>query len=119
RLVDVDDLVEQVQALDLAVRRHLVRGAVDLVGRQREQGVVDQGRLAGAGHAGYAGHQPRRDLQVDVLEVVAAGPAQAQGHLRVRLVAPGRDLDLPLAGQVLAGQRARRAHQVLQGALAD
>ena len=119
RLVDVDHLVEQVQALDLAVRRGLVRGTVDLVGGQRVQGVVDQGRLARTGHAGDAGHQPGGDLQVHVLEVVARGAAQAEGHLRVGLVALVGHLDHAPARQVLAGDRARGLEDVGQAALAD
>src|SRR5690606_23332482 len=94
RLVDVHDLVEQVQAFDRAVRRGLVRGAVDLVGGQCVQRVVDQGRLARAGYAGDRGEQAGRDREVDVLQVIAAGAFDPQGELRVGAVAAGRHFDL-------------------------
>ena len=45
RLVDVDQLVEVLQALDRLVRRGLGRGAVEPVRRGARQGVVDQCRL--------------------------------------------------------------------------
>src|SRR5690606_4494803 len=63
RLVDVHYLVEQVEAFHRTVRRGLVRGTVDLVGGQRVERVVDQGRLARAGHAGDRGEQPGRDRE--------------------------------------------------------
>jgi hypothetical protein len=43
-----------------------------------EQGVVDQGRLAGTGDAGDAGHHADGQIQVDVAQVVAARPFQFQ-----------------------------------------
>src|SRR5690606_19462268 len=114
RLVDVHHFVEQVQPFHLAVWRDQMRSAVDLVGGQRKQRVVDQRRFARAGDAGDTGQQTGRDGQVDTLEVVAGGAAQVQRHLRVGLVPSRRNLDGALARQVLAGQRARRIEDVLQ-----
>ena len=86
-LVDVDHLVEGVQALDLVVRRRLGVAAIELARHRRVQRVVDQRALARAGHAGDAGEQPHRDLGADVLQVVAARIDDAQ-HARVGL--PGQ-----------------------------
>ena len=59
RLVDADDLVELLDALDalVAARRHL--GPVDLLHQRPQQDVVDEGRLARARHAGD-GDEARR-----------------------------------------------------------
>src|SRR3546814_21182011 len=62
--------------------------------------------------AGDRGEQPRGDRQVDILEVVARRAEQLELHLRVGLVALFRYVELPLAAQVLAGQRARRFKHV-------
>ena len=66
------------------------------------QGVVDQGRLAGAGNAGDAGEQAERDLDVDAVQVVAGGLQHAQAFAPAP--AFGRHRNPPLAGQVLAGE---------------
>ena len=78
RLVDVDHLVEQVEAVDFVVRRRLGGRAVEMAGGGGVQRVVDQRRLAGAGNAGDAGEQADRDFQRDVLQVVAAGADDAE-----------------------------------------
>ncbi len=117
RLVDVHHLVEQVHAVALAVRRHGVRGTIELVAGQRLQGVVDQRGLARTGHAGDAGQQARRDLQIDVLEVVAARAQQPQHQLRVGRVPMRGNLDGAASGQEIAGRRFGCGQDVLQLAL--
>ena len=96
-----------------------VRCAVELVGGDRIQRVVDQRRLAGSGHAGDAGEQARGDVQVDVLQVVAAGAAQrAASSSGSACGASVGHLDAALAGQVVAGQRTRRLQDVVASVLA-
>ena len=75
RLVDVDHLVDVVEALDAAVPTGDGAGVVDLLGQRRVEDVVDQRRLAGAGHAGDRDEQPERERHVDVLQVVLLGAA--------------------------------------------
>src|SRR5690606_23048155 len=100
----------------LAPRR---RGAGEAVGGGRGEGVVEARRLARAGHAGDAGEQAGGDLQVDVLEVVAAGTTQAQGHVWVGRAPGFRDRDRAAPGQVVAGERTRCVQHLLQAALGD
>jgi len=116
RLVDVDHLVEVLDALDRLVRRRLLVGPIELARHRRIERVVDQRGLARARHPGHAGEQPHRDLHRDVPQVVAAGAHDAD-HLRIGLFAQPHALlrhrDLQAAGHVAAGQR-RRIRQHLR-----
>src|SRR5690606_20094945 len=52
-LVDIDDLVEMLDAIDAFIRGRLEHGgAVKVGGGDRVERAVDQGRLARTGHAG-------------------------------------------------------------------
>lgn len=103
-LVDVHHLVQVLQPLDAAIgRRGGLGRLVQLAVSDMEQGVIDQGRLAGAGDAGDAGHHPDGQVQVDVAQVVAARPLQFQ-PLAGERGALGRDGDLLAAGEVVTGQ---------------
>jgi hypothetical protein len=81
-LVDVDHLVEQVEADDFVVRRRFGGRAVEVARGGGVQRVVDQRRLARAGNAGDAGQQADRQFQRDVLEVVAARADDASAAAR-------------------------------------
>ena len=78
--------------------------------------LVDQGRLARAGHAGDAGERPKGDGNVDVLQVVFPA-AEDLERLAAARAAHRRDGNLPLAGQILARVGPGLRHQILDGAL--
>ena len=85
-LVDVDHLVEELDALDLAVPARERLGPVQLLGQGAQEDVVDQGRLARARDAGHR-HQPaQRERDVDVVQVVLAGTAHRERRPRCRAV---------------------------------
>ncbi len=78
RLVDVDDLVDVLRALDLLVpARHFAR-PVDLLHQRGVQDVADERALAAAAHAGDGDETPERKLDVDVLQVVLARAAHRE-----------------------------------------
>ena len=83
RLVDIDDLVEQIQASDVVVGRGFGVGAVDAARRSGVQGVVDQGGLARTRHTGDASEQAHRDVHRHLLQVVGARPVHAQHRCRL------------------------------------
>ena len=118
RLVDVDDLVDVLQALDLVVRGGRERGAVELARHRGIERVDEQRRLAAAGDAGDAGEQAERDLGGDVFQVIAAGVDHLERAARVGRLALG-DRHRELAGEVLAGPRARRGDEVVDVAFGD
>ena len=101
RLVDVDDLVDVLEALDAVVRGGRERGAVQLARHRVVERVDQQRRLAAAGDAGDAGEQAERDLGGDVLEVVAAGVDDLQRAARARLALGDRHAEF--AGEIFAG----------------
>ena len=73
RLVDRDDLVELVEAVDPPVRARPLPRPVQPVGDRLVEHLVDERRLARARHAGDAAEHAERDLDVDVLQVVLRG----------------------------------------------
>ena len=79
RLVDVDDLVDEVEALERPVGAHGAVRAVDGVGQRRRQGVGHQRALARPRDARHDGEGPDLDIHVDVFEVVGRRPEQAHG----------------------------------------
>jgi hypothetical protein len=102
RLVDVDHLVEVLDALDLAVPAGQGLGPVQLLGQRAQQDVVDQRRLARARDAGDRHQAAERERDVDVLEVVLPGAAHGD-HVAGAGPAAGRHRDGALAREVLAG----------------
>ena len=72
RLVDVDYLVDLVQAGDGVVSAGAVLGSGHVLGQALVQHLVHQAALAGAGYAGNAGEHPQGHGDVDSLEVILA-----------------------------------------------
>ena len=114
-LVDADHLVDMLESFEHRVRRRLGRRTVQVARDRGVQRVVDQCRLARARDAGDAGQQADRQIQRDALEIVAVCADQLQ-PVRERRRAVGRDLDLALARHVLAGQRLRIGHDLVERA---
>src|SRR6266446_5820963 len=56
RLVDANDLVDQLRSGDGFVRASLFAGPIELPGERAVEDVVDQGRFAGAGNTGHNCH---------------------------------------------------------------
>src|SRR5581483_10593886 len=104
RLVDVDDLVEELVALDRAMTTGYDLRPVHPLHQGAVEDVVDEGGLAGTGDAGDRHEAAERKLDVDVLEVVLAGAADDQPFLAWLPPHLG-DRNRLLAAQVLAGDR--------------
>jgi hypothetical protein len=83
-LVDVDDLVEIVDARDIVMRRRLGACAVYLACRFGIQRVVDQGGLARAGDAGHAGEQADGKSTVTFLRLLPRAPCTVSACRSVR-----------------------------------
>ena len=108
RLVDHHGLVDVFEALDPGVRAGALARAVQFVCQRLRQDLVQQRRLPGAGDAGDADEQSEWEMDVDLLQVVRGGAAHNQRAAVAGPAAVGHR-DLPLAGQVLAGDRGRCA----------
>ena len=91
RLVDVDDLVELVDAVDAGVQAGRRLRPVHLLHQRPVEDVVDQRRLARARHAGDRHEAPERERHVDVLEVVLPGAPHREPPVARRApLAPAR-----------------------------
>ena len=115
RLVDRDDLVEVVDALDALVQTGRDLRAVDALHQRALQDLVDEGRLARPRDAGDAHELAEREVDADVLEVVLLGADHPQG-VAVAQAPHTRHRDRLLARQVLAGERLLVLQQLLVGA---
>ena len=78
RLVDVDDLVHVVQAVDAVARAGAVLGAVEALRQPFVEHLVDQRGLAGAGDAGDADQLAEREVHVQAAQVVLPRVLHAQ-----------------------------------------
>ena len=118
-LVDVDDLVEVLDAGDLVVLAGVVLGVVELARHGLEERVDQQRRFSAARDAGDAGEEADGDRGRDVLQVVCAGADDGQ-HLRfIGRLARFRDRHVADAREVFAGEARRVVHDVGWRALGD
>ena len=76
RLIDLDDFVDGFDALDRVVfaRQHL--RTLDGTRKYRVENPVDETRFSGSGDARHERQDTRRNLDVDVFEIVLSGTAQ-------------------------------------------
>src|SRR5437763_4594485 len=89
-------------ARDRLVQPRRMLRLVDLLHQRLLEDVVDEGRLARAGHAGDGDELSERERDVDVLEVVLAGTRNDE-FVAVSGPALLGNRDLSRAGEVLTG----------------
>ncbi|MCG3120366.1 MAG: hypothetical protein ALAOOOJD_03029 [bacterium] len=104
RLIDVDDLVEMLQAEQFFKRQWLRFGAVDLARQHAIQGLVDQRRFARTGNAGNHIENTERNFGAHFLEIVAARTNQFNIGT-VSRAAFQRHWNIFAASEVRAGER--------------
>src|SRR6478672_7177976 len=115
RLVNVDDLVEMLQAFDRVMLAWMLAGIGELARHGAVERLDEEGRLAAAGHAGHRGEQAERNVHGDVLEVVGPRADDRQSSASCWLAALLRHRDLLEAGEILAGDALRVGHHLLRG----
>ena len=114
-LVDVDDLVDLVEAADALVRTRPLLRPVEAVGHRLEQHLVHERRLARPRNAGDGAEDAERNLDVDLAQVVLGGAR----HLDVPARPPAllRQRDLLGSREVLPRERFLGAHHAPRRAL--
>ena len=117
-LVDLDDLVDVLDAGEAVVRPDRLARAVQLAGEGPVEDVRHERRLAAPGHAGDRGERPERHREVDLAEVVLARALHGE-LLEIALASLLRHRHGPLAAEVGAGDRARLAEDGLERAVGD
>ena len=104
RLIDLDHLVHQRDALDRVVSSGLVGGLVQRACERAIQDVVDERRLARSADAGDGGEDAEGNRDVNVLQVVRPRATDDELAFHRRSTA-FRNRNRPRAGQVRAGER--------------
>ncbi len=113
-LVDVNNLVEVVEARHTRVLAGNGAGTVEPRREHLVQDVVDQRRLAGSAHARHGGEHTERELRADLLQVVLAGADDFQHPLLVDPASLRRCRDAASTGEVVAGDRAGVGEQLAE-----
>ena len=116
-LVDLDHLVEDLDAVDALVLAGPHPHPRELVRERLVDDLVHERRLARAGHTGDRDELADREVDVDPLQVVLGGAEH--GEPAVVLGAALRDGDRPRAGEELARDRLLVALHLRGGALGD
>ena len=70
RLVNADDLIDPLHALNLLALAGAAAGTVERCGQRFIQDLIDKGGLAGAGHTRDADHLAQREIHRDALQVI-------------------------------------------------
>src|SRR5256885_4405922 len=118
RLVDIDHLVDEAQAGNLAGGAVAVFGAIEVLRQAPVQDVADQRALARAADPRHADQFAQGKVDVDVLQVVFGCSADDE-HLPVALAAPRRQWDRSLAAQERPGDRLGRFQNIVERAGGD
>ena len=118
RLVDADDLIDPLHALDLLTLAGAAARTVQGGSQRFVQNFVDKRRLAGAGHAGNADQLAEREVYGNVLQIVLMGLDDAQ-RLAVSLAACLGNLYEFAARQIRASDAALDLADVRDAACGD
>ncbi len=118
-MVDVDHLVEMLEAVDAGVRRRVFACPRELARRRLVERVDQERRLAAARDAGHARHQAKWHRCGDVLQVVAGRADDGDLAMFLNRAALDRDRDFACAGEVLPGQAVSRRLDLGRRALGD
>ena len=118
RLIDVDDLVELVEALDPLVPAGEDARAVEVARGGGVERVDGEARLARPADAGDAGEGAERERRGDALQVVGGGVVDGDLAAVAGAALLGEG-DRAAAGEIVGGDAGLRFEELLEGALRD
>jgi len=99
-LVNVDHLIEVLEAGDFLVVHRPLYAVVEMLPQNRIQRFVDQCGFARTAHSGNAGEGSQRNFNIDVLQVVARSALELQ-EVAVAFTALLRHFNLAATGEVI------------------
>lgn len=118
RLININDLVKLFNAKDLVIIQRTHPRAVEFTQEGFLYDLVHKAGLAAARHARYAGKDTKRNIHIDIFEVVR--PRAAHAEVFPAAIAPRlRYLDALHAREKLTGDGFRRLHDVFQRAFCN
>src|SRR5690606_35909714 len=118
-LVDVDDLVDEIEALDPVVLARQDARVVEMPRQRCVQDIGDERALARAAHTGDARERAERERDVDVAQVVRAYAAHDELRAVRRTTPLLRYGDLAIAADVRSGQRLLALQHFVERAVRD
>src|SRR4029077_6333542 len=118
RLVNLNHLVQMLEAGDGAMLAGLLAGAIELGRKSAVENVVHESGFSRAGNAGDDDEQAEGKRDVEVLQIIGAGAEDAEG-LAIGSATLGRNGDRNLAGEIAAGEGAGRGGDLLRRADGD
>src|SRR5215210_6422050 len=118
-LIDVDDLVEVLEAGDARVRSGNHSGAVEMPRHRPVQNVLDERRLAASGNPSHGDEEAERNLDLETAQVVLARALDADHATPVRRATHRRNRNFDLTAQVAPSDRFFVRPHFLDGAFGD
>ena len=118
RLVNVNNLVQLLNALQAIVIARLDSGGGKGLGQRFVEHLIDQAGLTGTRYTRHTGKGSQRNGNSHILQIVLTSSPNGQ---KIAIAGPalGRHQNLPLAGQILTGIGPVAGHDFLQGSGAD
>ena len=111
RLVNIDHFVELLDPLDCLMLTRNRQGMVEIMCQPLIYDLIDKRRFSGTGYTGHTCHDTKRDLHVDIFQVVF----RRTDYLKVTgcTFSHFRNRDLHDSAQILSGHRFRYLHDIL------
>src|SRR5579862_6442056 len=118
-LVDIDDLVDMLEAGDALVCARENASAIEMTRERPMKNILDQRRLAGARHTSDGNEQSEWNLDTQVAEVVLLRPLDANHQARIDRPALSRYRDGQFTLEIESGDRIRVPDDVVDGSFGD
>src|SRR5208337_1508949 len=117
-LIDVNDLVEMLDALDRLVCARTLAAVIKFLRERAIHRVEHERRLAGTRNAGDAGEDAERNRDRQITQIVFVRTLYGEPSAR-ELAAARRHGNFDLAREILAGERVLVAHHIVRSSLRD
>ena len=73
RLIDINHFVDILQPTDRLVLQRHFPAAIEMPGKESIERLINEGRFARPGHTGDTGKHAQRDINIDILKIIATG----------------------------------------------
>ena len=114
-LIDIDHFVDEIKTVNPLVIKRCFLCVLKMPAQRSAQCVVHQGGFSGTGDPGHHRHRPHRKVTGHALEIVSDGIHKRQTRFQRILQELCRHRHNPAPGEICAGERRLRRHDVFGG----